>query len=68
MSNQGKEVQEMHVKKKGRKSKAPPIAEFNFRYYECNLSAEEMALYYGVKIKTIYNWATMFRKQEEQEQ
>lgn len=54
-----------HRKPRGRKTKAPPIAEFNFKYYDCNLSAEEMAKYYGVKKETVYNWATMYRKEEQ---
>lgn len=58
----------VHTKTRGRKSKAPPMAEFNFKYYDCNLSASEMAEYYGVKVETIYNWATQYRKQEREEQ
>lgn len=54
-----------HRKPRGRKTKAPPMSEFNFKYYDCNLSAEEMAQYYGVKKETVYNWATMYRKEEQ---
>lgn len=53
-----------HTKKRGRKPRMPSKVEFDFRYYSCNLSAEEMANLYGVKVKTIYNWATKFRQEE----
>lgn len=58
----------VHYKPKGRKAKAPPKAEFDFKYYTCNLSAEEMARIYGVKETTIYNWATMYRKEDIKKQ
>lgn len=50
-------------KKRGRKPRMPNKAEFEFRYYACNLSAEEMAKLYGVKKETVYNWATQYRKE-----
>ena len=55
-------------KKKGRKSKAPSKQVFDFQYYEMNMSPQEMAEYYGVKLQTIYNWATEYRKQDKAEE
>lgn len=57
----------MYKKKQGRKSKAPPKAEFDYRYYVLDLSAREMGKLYGVSENTIYNWAVHFRKEEELE-
>ena len=52
-------------KKRGRKPRMPNKAEFEFRYYSCNLTGEEMAELYGVTKGTIYNWATQYRREEE---
>lgn len=49
-------------KKRGRKNKMPTQAEFEYLYYSLDLPAEELAEKYGVKTRTIYNWATEFRK------
>lgn len=55
-------------KKRGRKNKVPNKAEFYLRYYNLDLSAEELATYYKVKPHTIYNWALKFRKEDEEEE
>lgn len=55
----------VRYKKKGRQSKAPPKAEFDFKYYDLDISASEMAKEYGVNLQTIYNWAHMYRKEDE---
>ena len=57
----------VNYKKRGRKSKMPSKEVFDFQYYELNLSPEEMSRIYNVKLQTIYNWATVFRKQDKEE-
>lgn len=60
----------VRYKTRGHPMKRPSKAIFDMQYYDMNLSPEEMAKAYGVKITTIYNWATYFRnidkKEEEQ--
>lgn len=58
-------IKMVRYKQKGRETKAPPRAEFEFLYYDCNLKAEELAEKYHVKTSTIYNWATKYRKTEK---
>lgn len=52
-------------KKTGVKSKRPSYKEFEKMYIKENLTAEQMARLYDVKVGTIYNWAHQFRKEEE---
>ena len=54
----------VRYKPKGKPNKAPPKSEFEFRYYDLGLTAEQMAELYKVKPGTIYNWATKFRKEQ----
>lgn len=58
----------VRYKYKGRKSKAPPKEIFDMQYYDMNISAEELAKIYGVKLHTIYNWATMYRKIDKEKE
>ena len=51
-------------KKRGRKNKKPQKAEFDYLYYTLDLPAQELAEKYGVKVNTIYMWATEFRKKD----
>lgn len=55
----------VRYKRKGRQTKAPPRAEFEFLYYDCDLPAKELAEKYNVRIETIYNWATKYRKTDK---
>lgn len=58
----------VRYKYKGRKSKAPPKEIFDMQYYDMNISAEEMAKIYNVKVTTIYNWATNYRKIDKEKE
>lgn len=55
-------------RKRGRKLLKPNKEEFETLYYNINVSVYEMAELYNVNIKTIYNWAAQFRKEEKNEQ
>lgn len=55
----------MRYKKKGRKIKKPNKTEFDWLYYDCDRTAEELAEKYQVSPGTIYNWAVEFRKEEK---
>lgn len=52
-------------KPRGRKAKVPSKKEFEFLYYEMNLTAKELAERYDVALHTIYNLATKYRKMDE---
>lgn len=52
-------------KKRGRKNKKPNKTQFEYQYYDLNMSGEELARLYEVKPSTIYNWASDFRKKAE---
>lgn len=54
----------VRYKKKGGKTKAPPKAEFDFLYYDCDMSAQQMAEKYNVNIHTVYNWAVKYRNED----
>lgn len=57
----------MYKKKKtGRKKKAPSKSEFEYKYYVLNQDAKILATEYGVKVQTVYNWASEYRKQEKE--
>lgn len=51
-------------KTRGRPNKRPSKEEFDFMYYDLNLSTKELAERYKVKPGTIYNWAASFRKKD----
>lgn len=55
-----------YKRKRGRKTKAPPKSTFDYQYYILQIPAEEMAKEYGVKLHTIYNWASMYREKEQE--
>lgn len=63
-NRQRKEAKKMY-KKRGRKLKKPHKELFEYQYYTLNMSGEEMAKMYEVKPRTIYNWATEYRKKAE---
>lgn len=52
-------------KKRGKPTKSPPKAIFEWQYYDLNMSAQELAKEYNVAEQTIYNWATKFRKEQD---
>lgn len=52
-------------KPRGRAGKRPSKEEFDFLYYNLNLTAQELAERYQVKVPTIYNWATTYRKLDD---
>ena len=52
-------------KKRGRKNKRPNKAQFEYQYYDLNMTGEELEKLYEVKPTTIYNWATEFLKKDQ---
>lgn len=59
----GKEDKKMvRYKTRGHPQKRPSKAVFDMQYYDMNLTPQEMANAYNVKVSTIYNWATYYRK------
>lgn len=58
----------VRYKTRGHPMKRPSKTIFDMQYYDMNLSAEEMAKMYGVKLSTIYNWATIYRKIDKEKE
>ena len=54
----------MYKKRKGRKQIRPSKQEFEYLYYILDMSGEQIAEKYNVKVSTIYNWAHQFREEE----
>ena len=54
-------------RKRGRKLVRPNKEEFETLYYNNSVSVQEVANFYNVETRTIYNWATQFRKEEKNE-
>lgn len=52
-------------RKRGKKSLKPNKEIFESMYYNPSMTTYEIAEFYGVSIRTIYNWANQFRKEEE---
>lgn len=55
----------MKKKKPGRKPRMPNRTEFIMLYQNPSITADELALHYKVKKKTIYNWAWKIRNEEK---
>lgn len=54
----------MITKKRGRKSKRPPLAELETLY--SGMTAKEVGQHYGVAEQTVYQWLNFYRKQEKE--
>lgn len=54
----------MKTRKKGRMKKKPNKEQFEMMYYNPNMTVYEIAEFYKVKIQTVYNWASQFRKEK----